>query len=184
MLPSPFIRFSTPHTRTHTHSLTHSLTQVHSTKDSPHKRQKQSAADEQAPNPVAAHAVVAASSTAEPSLYTCHECEFRAGSHVGLSAHLRTHTRSSGVDAAVTNGKSLKCQLCPQTFSRRKELAQHVEEGHPMESSAYPCSKCDYSAVTKTALRMHMRKHDDAKPFVCTYAGCEYVIQCPFMRRD
>ena len=82
-----------------------------------------------------------------------------------LRAHTATHSKPG------TEGK-LTCQKCKSTFSSPRQLRLHIDSVHHKKRN-YLCSFCGYSASSRSALKLHTRKHTGDKPFRCD--SCQYT---------
>lgn len=82
-----------------------------------------------------------------------------------LKAHTATHDRSSSSDG-------LTCKICNSTFSVPRQLRLHIDSVHN-KMKPFLCSFCGYSASSRSALKLHIRKHTGSKPFNCE--ECQYT---------
>lgn len=81
-----------------------------------------------------------------------------------LRAHTATHNKSLSSD-------SLTCSLCNANFSVPRQLRLHIDSVHH-KMKPFLCSFCGYSASSRSALKLHIRKHTGSKPFNCE--ECQY----------
>ena len=81
-----------------------------------------------------------------------------------LRAHTATHNKSPPSD-------SLTCPLCNAQFSVTRQLRLHIDSVHH-KMKPFLCSFCGYSASSRSALKLHIRKHTGSKPFTCE--ECQY----------
>lgn len=65
----------------------------------------------------------------------------------------------------------LKCDECRRDFTNTRLLKLHKDSVHK-ESKPFTCSSCPYSASTRSALKLHLRRHTGEKPFACEQ--CSY----------
>jgi len=81
-----------------------------------------------------------------------------------LRAHTAVHNKSPTTD-------SLTCPLCNAQFSVARQLRLHIDSVHH-KMKPFLCSFCGYSASSRSALKLHIRKHTGSKPFSCE--ECHY----------
>lgn len=109
----------------------------------------------------------------------------------------------------VTHKKSedYLCSFCVKKFKTAAYLKQHMKR-HTKEREAFKCSECDFSSTSniaihqhrqihskntvlceicgnayndKSTLVKHMRVHDPARPFQCTFPGCCWRFRSQIM---
>eukprot|EP00092_Neocalanus_flemingeri_P014578 GFUD01015727.1.p1 GENE.GFUD01015727.1~~GFUD01015727.1.p1 ORF type:complete len:1020 (-),score=204.84 GFUD01015727.1:156-3215(-) len=80
-----------------------------------------------------------------------------------LRAHSATHDKSPSA--------TLTCPLCQAQFSVARQLRLHIDSVHH-KMKPFLCSFCGYSASSRSALKLHIRKHTGDKPFTCE--ECQY----------
>ena len=83
-----------------------------------------------------------------------------------LARQLRVHTSSVHAKLSKASISSLSCQICKASFTSAKHLRQHVDSVHYKKKN-FLCSFCGYSASSKSALKLHTRRHTGDKPFSC-----------------
>ena len=110
-------------------------------------------------------------------------CEFRTTSRAKLDRHGARHTGSicpslafklakqlrahiSNVHTKAQTSSSLVCQLCKASFNTPRQLRLHTDSVHNKKRN-FLCSVCGYSGGSKSALKLHARKHTGEKPFMC-----------------
>jgi len=81
-----------------------------------------------------------------------------------LRAHTATHNKSP-------SSASLTCPVCNAHFSVARQLRLHIDSVHH-KMKPFLCSFCGYSASSRSALKLHIRKHTGDKPFNCE--ECQY----------
>ncbi|XP_066151341.1 zinc finger protein 239-like [Euwallacea fornicatus] len=63
---------------------------------------------------------------------------------------------------------SLKCELCPKTFTHPYRLAVHLRKHHSgKDKTMFQCNICQLQLTTKSSLNAHIRTHTGERPFVC-----------------
>ena len=86
-----------------------------------------------------------------------------------LAKQLRAHT--SATHSKPASDGSLVCQKCKSNFSSARQLRLHIDSVHHKKRN-FLCSFCGYSASSRSALKLHTRKHTGDKPFTCD--TCQY----------
>ena len=112
-------------------------------------------------------------------------CQFRTRSRAKLDRHKVRHTGAlcpvcglafkltkqlrahiAAVHSKDQTSPSPVCQVCRASFNTPKQLRLHTDSVHKKKKS-FLCSVCGYSAGSRSALKLHTRKHTGEKPFVC-----------------
>ncbi|XP_066584701.1 uncharacterized protein [Prorops nasuta] len=80
-----------------------------------------------------------------------------------------------GVHKNVTNlGNKYQCNICQKIYTRHDKCKVHLW-GH-LNIKPYQCTACDFSTVTISNVRCHIRKsHLKIKPFACHLCNKRYV---------
>ena len=97
-----------------------------------------------------------------------------------LAKQLRAHASIHASSQTSTSHKSasdskLTCQKCKASFSSPRQLRLHIDSVHHKKRN-FLCSFCGYSASSRSALKLHIRKHTGDKPFTCD--------SCPYSSSD
>ena len=87
--------------------------------------------------------------------YTCTQCGVSCANLPGLKAHTRAHLT-----------KQFLCANCNKSFLILSQLKDHVDKGVCMEKNR-KCNVCDRVFSGKYHLELHMRLHNNEKPFQC-----------------
>lgn len=105
--------------------------------------------------------------------FVCSECNSAFYTKHSLRQHMLRHA-----------GKKYKCGLpgCPTVLRTASELRSHRTLVHDSTPSnrRYKCSDCSYAAKTKTQLRRHCTRHEEAGNVAkselraCPYSGCAF----------
>ncbi|XP_023288179.1 zinc finger protein 658 isoform X2 [Orussus abietinus] len=98
--------------------------------------------------------------------YLCDNC----GKGFKTTKQLRNHR-----SLHKTKKQLLECGECLRIFTNPRLLKLHKESVHK-DSKPYMCNFCAYSASTRSALKLHLRRHTGEKPFTCE--------QCPYSTGD
>ncbi|XP_032675654.1 zinc finger protein 660-like isoform X2 [Odontomachus brunneus] len=73
----------------------------------------------------------------------------------------------------VLNKDNIKCNICGANYSRSDKCRVHIM--NHLEIKPYECVKCDYSTVTISNIRAHIRKcHLKIKPYACDQCDKRY----------
>ena len=65
-----------------------------------------------------------------------------------------------------------KCEICPEDFSLKNELKDHIKRVHEKVRIECSVEKCDKTFLYKAEIRRHIKKfHVDHKPHNCQF--CE-----------
>ncbi|XP_042343654.1 zinc finger protein 462-like [Plectropomus leopardus] len=111
----------------------------------------------------------------------CKDCEFFTASRKTLEMHIeRGH---STCQSEPTHHKDLRCPFCLYQTKNKNNLIDHIvlhreERVVPIEvrrsklsrylrGIVFRCHKCTFTCGSDENLRLHMRKHDDIKPYKC-----------------
>ena len=119
------------------------------------------------------------------------ECSSQAGTVSKLKEHLRSHTQEKMIGCpncgalfsnrvkfldhckrqqAANSEDCFKCSNCGKKFATERLLRDHMRS----HINHYKCPHCDMTKPTPSTLARHVRyKHDEEKPFKCSY--CEYA---------
>jgi len=99
--------------------------------------------------------------------WLCNYCEFKTGREIYLKEHIM---------AKHENDRPFSCTYddCSYATVSKNSLKKHVDKVH-LKLKESLCDKCDFAATNKSILRMHQADmHGVAKPYVCSYIGCNY----------
>lgn len=90
----------------------------------------------------------------------CESCGKYFTSKRSLDLHFKKHTGES----------TQPCPICGKLFFN---VPKHIKNIHADEDKRirFPCELCSKTFTTKVALRIHMRIHEDVKPFSCDICG-------------
>ncbi|XP_012266385.2 zinc finger protein 624-like [Athalia rosae] len=95
--------------------------------------------------------------------FVCNNC----GKGFKTTKQLRNHRALH----RAKDKEPLKCDECGRNFTNMRLLKLHKDSVHK-ESKPYTCNACSYSASTRSALKLHLRRHTGEKPFMCNQ--CSY----------
>jgi hypothetical protein len=93
---------------------------------------------------------------------TCSHCGKILATRHGLIKHLKDMHADS---------KTLKCPVCPRTFSARIRLNEHKQ----MHTGELDCPYCDKTFKWKHSLRDHIRAHNGVRPYKCSYCEADFI---------
>ncbi len=65
-----------------------------------------------------------------------------------------------------------ECLHCGKTFKRSEHLKIHIRAIHH-NIKEFHCPVCAKAFVTQSGLAVHMRVHNDERPFACSWPGCD-----------
>ena len=120
------------------------------------------------------------------------DCQYRSASRARLARHQAAHTQARPwlcplcgqafkqakqlrAHTATHNNKtsedSLSCPHCSSSFTLQRHLKLHIDSVHN-KIKPFLCSFCGYSSSSRSALKLHTRKHTGDRPFTCS--ECEY----------
>ena len=88
--------------------------------------------------------------------FGCDQCGIKCANLPGLKAHQRGHV-----------AKRFLCGSCNKSFLVLAHLKDHVEKGSCLLENR-KCKICDKVYSDKIRLELHMRVHNNLKPFPCT----------------
>ena len=109
-------------------------------------------------------------------MFTCPHCPHVAKQMSNLNSHIdRAHSGPR---------QRLPCPFdgCTSTQASQRHLDDHIaKKHHGLGFIHCPVETCEFQAQYKNVMDMHVVSiHSDDKPFVCTFAGCDYATK----RRD
>ncbi|CAL8143438.1 unnamed protein product [Orchesella dallaii] len=107
-------------------------------------------------------------STGLAGAFECDICKEKFERKYSLEQHLKCHMKDDKV-------KVFKCEKCPKTFSKNRNLANHIINVHKTPESTWHCDQCGKMFKFKGKLDQHMSyTHTDPSQwkFVCPKEGC------------
>lgn len=81
--------------------------------------------------------------------FICDNCGLKFSRRKSFRAHRSKHHGSVLVF----------CDLCPRSFTRKFELADHMKHVH-LRLRPFECNVCSYKASTRSYLKIHVLQHD------------------------
>ncbi len=115
--------------------------------------------------------------THEEGKFICNQC----GQKFHRQIHLDSHMLSHSLPDRTPNPDRIKCPNpdCNSTFTCVDSLKMHIKTQHESQTKNYICDfimpngqPCGKAFYTSSNLKEHKLSHSDAKPFKCTYEGC------------
>jgi KRAB domain-containing zinc finger protein len=95
-------------------------------------------------------------------IHQCPKCDKRFTANRNLRSHIRNKHEGVG---------NYKCLYCGYLTDHRSLFDRHTATHS--EEKAFQCNQCNYSAITKTNLTLHLHKHHSStKTFRCRYRQC------------
>lgn len=94
---------------------------------------------------------------------TCQYCSIKCANKPGLRAHERTHL-----------DKKFSCSVCKKSFLILNLLRDHVEKG-VCKLENRTCEICSKVFIDKTRKDMHMKIHQNDKPFKCKICNKSFI---------
>lgn len=98
------------------------------------------------------------------NVHQCPQCVRCFPFEKAMRTHLKSHINC------------FKCNLCDMSCATQSALATHIRYRH-LKERPYQCLLCEYKAVTKRDLEMHMNSHDPNFFLRCPIAGCDYACK-------
>ncbi|XP_046740039.1 zinc finger protein 99-like [Diprion similis] len=92
--------------------------------------------------------------------------------HCGKGFKTKKQRRNHRAHHRAKEKEPLKCDECQRNFTNARLLRLHQDAVHK-ESKPFTCNSCSYSASTRSALKLHLRRHTGEKPFSCDQ--CSYT---------
>ncbi|XP_015524261.1 uncharacterized protein LOC107227580 [Neodiprion lecontei] len=92
--------------------------------------------------------------------------------HCGKGFKTKKQRRNHQAHHRAKEKEPLKCDECQRNFTNARLLRLHQGAVHK-ESKPFTCNACSYSASTRSALKLHLRRHTGEKPFSCEQ--CSYA---------
>lgn len=116
--------------------------------------------------------------------YLCHHCGKEFIQNVTLQDHLTIHQ----------DEKKFKCNTCGQLFAKSKQLTQHNNEFHRVETKPVQerttetssssnfqrpvlCDLCGKGFANKFGLKQHVKLHLQEKPYKCSYCEKSFLTK-------
>lgn len=106
------------------------------------------------------------------NIYDCENCNKQFKSLLLLEAHIRK------VHLKVV--RQFQCKQCNFASTNTTSIHEHLQ-AHP--EGAVTCTVCGQSYTDNGVLKKHMDVHDVSRPYVCTFAGCQWRFKTA-SRRD
>ncbi|XP_055991535.1 zinc finger protein 473 [Sorex fumeus] len=114
------------------------------------------------------------------STLVCHQLS-HSGDRQGLDESREALTRNPGSRRNLSLAeKCFKCKTCEQSFSSRKQLAQH-ERTHP-RVKPFKCHQCERAFGQSSQLIRHQRIHSGQKPYRCEDCGKTYIYSTSLVK--
>ncbi|XP_048003841.1 chorion transcription factor Cf2-like [Leguminivora glycinivorella] len=101
----------------------------------------------------------------EVTEYPCHYCDKK----FAYAAYRTKHIRTIHLEA-----RPHKCQDCPFSFARRRELDAHRASKHGDGEMKYQCNVCQKKFFFNSALKFHVNLHNR---FACTQCDTKFTDQ-------
>ena len=69
---------------------------------------------------------------------------------------------------------SVSCEICGAILKNKNNLESHMNAFHTSKEDRpkFYCELCPKFYYRKSSLNLHIRKHNDIRPFMCTFEGC------------
>lgn len=93
--------------------------------------------------------------------HQCPQCNKCFPFEKQLRGHLKCHINC------------FKCTMCDMTCTTNSALIKHIRYRH-MKERPYQCMLCDFKAVIKRDLEVHMSSHDPNFFLRCSVPGCDF----------
>ncbi|XP_062274040.1 zinc finger protein 462-like isoform X2 [Scomber scombrus] len=111
----------------------------------------------------------------------CKDCNFFTGLKKNMDMHIETG--HSTFESEATHQKDLRCPFCLYQTKNKNNMIDHIilhreERVVPIEvrrpklsrylqGIVFRCHKCTFTSASAENLHLHMKRHDDIKPYKC-----------------
>ena len=97
-------------------------------------------------------------------LYECKVCNYQTKIREHMMNHCQKHTKMY----------CTKCDQCGKMFRDKGTLKHHIASDH-VGLKMFKCTDCGNEFVTKTALTVHSRIHNELELLKCESEGCDFT---------
>ena len=105
--------------------------------------------------------------THEQIRYNCEFCDYQGTQPNSLTLHIKyMHTN-----------QVLKCNECNFETPRDQQLKQHIKKYHRQAYKNFPCTLCDFKAISAGDLKKHIEEKHNGTKFPCD--RCSYKASTP-----
>ena len=96
----------------------------------------------------------------------------------GCESAFKTREAMTNHKSIHSNERNFKCEFegCHKSFKIRCKLTQHMKvHGLGPKNERFPCSwpACGQYCASEQALTEHLNRHQNIRPFVCQFTGCD-----------
>lgn len=114
-----------------------------------------------------------------PPMFKCPYCFKKCDNKLILQSHIKNHLKTRNIRVTKDKRGNLGCQVCRTAFVSVMDLRQHYKDN---KESHLTCHICLERMEDFENFELHMKQHENEKPFGCEICGARFNLQINFER--